>query len=163
MCGYFCIGLIDFMPAGKTLIDYTSLCLPYDFAKTNKIILMYFKISEVHTAHLNLTDQREYRLNEIEEIKNYFTTETQERELMSKKLTKYIATFDYFDQSLIILSALSEGMSIISFASIIGVPVGIVSASVSLIFSFNTGIIKKLLKTTKQKQIKRRNIIKLLC
>ena len=33
MCGYFCIGLIDFMLAGKSLIDFTSLFSPYDFRK----------------------------------------------------------------------------------------------------------------------------------
>ena len=36
MCGYFCIGFIDFMLAGKTLIDYTSLFYPYDFKKMKK-------------------------------------------------------------------------------------------------------------------------------
>ena len=43
MCGYFCIGLIDFLFANKTLIDFTSLFSPYDFKKNNKIILGYFK------------------------------------------------------------------------------------------------------------------------
>ena len=43
MCGYFCIGFIDFMLAGKTLIDYTSLFLPYDFEKKYKINLSYFE------------------------------------------------------------------------------------------------------------------------
>ena len=43
MCGYFCIGLIDFMLAGKTIIDYTSLFSPYDFEKDYDIILSYFK------------------------------------------------------------------------------------------------------------------------
>ena len=43
MCGYFCIGFIDFKLAGKTLIDYTSLFLPYDFEKNDSIILSYFK------------------------------------------------------------------------------------------------------------------------
>ena len=33
MCGYFCIGFIDFMFAGKTLVDFTSLFSPYDFEK----------------------------------------------------------------------------------------------------------------------------------
>ena len=33
MCGYFCTGLIDFMLAGKTLIDYSSLFLLYDLKK----------------------------------------------------------------------------------------------------------------------------------
>ena len=43
MCGYFCIGFIDFMFAGKTLIDYTNLFSPYDFNKNDSIILNYFK------------------------------------------------------------------------------------------------------------------------
>ena len=43
MCGYFCIGFIDFMFAGRSLIDYTSLFSPYDFKKNDKIILVYFK------------------------------------------------------------------------------------------------------------------------
>ena len=43
MCGYFCIGLIDFMFAGKSLIDFTTLFSPYDFKKNDKIILAYFK------------------------------------------------------------------------------------------------------------------------
>ena len=43
MCGYFCIGFIDFMLEGKTLIDYTNLFSPYDFDKNDQIILSYFK------------------------------------------------------------------------------------------------------------------------
>ena len=43
MCGYFCIGFIDFMLAGKTLTDYTNLFSPYDFNKSDQIILSYFK------------------------------------------------------------------------------------------------------------------------
>ena len=43
MCGYFCIGFIDFMLAGKTLTDYTALFSPYDFNKNDQIILCYFK------------------------------------------------------------------------------------------------------------------------
>ena len=43
MCGYFCIRFIDFMLAGKTLIDYTNLFSPYDFNKNDQIILSYFK------------------------------------------------------------------------------------------------------------------------
>ena len=42
MCGYFCIGFIDFMLAGKTLTDYTNLFSPYDFDKIDQIILSYF-------------------------------------------------------------------------------------------------------------------------
>ena len=43
MCGYFCIGFIDFMFAGKTLIDYKNLFSPHDFNKNDSIILSYFK------------------------------------------------------------------------------------------------------------------------
>ena len=43
MCGYFCIGFIDFMLTGKILTDYTALFSPYDFNKNDKIILSYFK------------------------------------------------------------------------------------------------------------------------
>ena len=43
MCGYFCIGFIDFMLAGKKLTDFTSMFSPYDFKKNDGIILSYFK------------------------------------------------------------------------------------------------------------------------
>ena len=43
MCGYFCIGFIDFMLAGKKLTDYTNLFSPHDFKKNDSIILSYFK------------------------------------------------------------------------------------------------------------------------
>ena len=43
MCGYFCIGLIDFMLAGKILADNTNLFPPHDFKKNDNVILSYFK------------------------------------------------------------------------------------------------------------------------
>ena len=43
MCRYVCIGFIDFIFAGKSLIDFTSLFSPYNFKKNDKIILAYFK------------------------------------------------------------------------------------------------------------------------
>ena len=43
MCGCFCIGFIDFMFSGKTLIDFAGLFSPYDFEKNGKLILQYFK------------------------------------------------------------------------------------------------------------------------
>ena len=43
MCGYFCIGFIDFMLANKKLTDFTNLFSPYDFNKNDQIILSYFK------------------------------------------------------------------------------------------------------------------------
>ena len=93
-------------------------------------------------------------INGINKTKDYFNWEIQERKTTSKKLSKYIATFDYFDKTLIVLSATSVGVSIISFASVIGVPVGIASASFTLVFSLTTGIIKKLLSITRNKKKK---------
>ena len=43
MCDHFCIGFIDFVFANKTLIDFTSLLPPYDFEKSDEIILSYFE------------------------------------------------------------------------------------------------------------------------
>ena len=73
---------------------------------------------------------------------------------MTKKLSKYIADFDYIDKALIVLFATSGGRSIISFRSIVEGHVGIASASFSLVFSLTTGIIKKLLKITRNKKKK---------
>ena len=70
---------------------------------------------------------------------------------MSKRLSKYIASFEYFDKSLIVLSVTTGSISIASFATVIGVPVGMMSASCSLAFWATTGILKKLLKTTRNK------------
>ena len=78
---------------------------------------------------------------------------------MSKRLSKYIAPFDYFDKSLIVLSVTTGSISIASFTTVIGVPVGMVSASFSLAFSISTGIIKKLLKTTRNKKKKHNKIV----
>ena len=42
MCGYICIGFIDFMLAGKTLTEYTNLFSPNNFKKNDSIILNCF-------------------------------------------------------------------------------------------------------------------------
>ena len=77
---------------------------------------------------------------------------------MSKRLNKYIASFDYFDKSLIFLSVITGGISIASFSTVTGAPVGIVNASFSLAFSLFTGTVKKLLKTTRNKKKKHNKI-----
>ena len=94
----------------------------------------------------NISNEQQFRLNKINEIKDYFVAEIKERELMSKRLSKYIASFDYFDKSLIVLSVTTGSISVASFATVIRAPVGIVSASYSIAFSIFTGIEKKLLK-----------------
>ena len=108
-----------------------------------------------------LSDQQQFRLNKINEIKDYFVAGIKERELMSKRLSKYIASFDYFDKPLIILSVTNGSISIASFATVIGAPGGIVNASFSLAFSISTGIVIQLLKTTKKKKKKHNKIVML--
>ena len=79
----------------------------------------------------NLCDETQFRLNKINEIKNYFIAKIRERETVSKRLSKYIAAFEYFDyyfdyfnyfcillQTLIVLSTTS-GVISISIISII--------------------------------------------
>ena len=96
--------------------------------------------------------QQQFRINNVNEIKDYFIAEIKERELMSKRLSNYLASLDCFDKSLIVLSATSGSISIASFAAVIGAPVGIASASFSLSFSLSTELAKKLLKTTRNKK-----------
>ena len=103
---------------------------------------------------INLSEQTKFRLDEISKIENYFIEEINQRKSYSQKLNKYITAFDYIDKILIVLSATSGGVSIISFASAIGASVGIVSASFTLIFSLATGIVKKLLNITRKKKEK---------
>ena len=109
----------------------------------------------------NLSEQTKFRLSEIIGIENYFHQEINQRKSCSKKLSKYVTAFDYIDKILIVLSATSSGVSIISFTSIIGAPVGIASASFTLIFSLTTGIIKKLLSITRNKKKKHDKILML--
>ena len=65
---------------------------------------------------------------------------------MSERVSKYIASFDYFNESLIVLSTTSGSISIVSFATVIVAPVGIASASFSIAFSMSTEIVKKTVK-----------------
>ena len=107
-----------------------------------------------------LTDQTKFRLNKISKIENYFNWEINQRKLCSKKLSQYVAAFNYTDKILIVLSATS-GVCIISSVSVVGAPVGIAGASFTLIFSLTTGIIKKLLSITRNKKKKHDKILML--
>ena len=100
----------------------------------------------------NLSVQKKFRLSEITGIENYSHQEINQRKTCSRKLSKYVTAFDYIDKILIVLSATTGGVSIISLTGIVGVPVGIASASFTLIFSLTTGIIKKLLSIARNKK-----------
>ena len=109
----------------------------------------------------NISNDQQFRLNKTNEIKDYFIAKIRERELMSKNLSKYIASFDYLDKSLIVLSVATGSISIASFATAIGAPVGIMSASCSLALSITTGFVKKYLKTKRNKKKKHNKIVML--
>ena len=64
-----------------------------------------------------LSEQAKFLLSEIIGIENYFQQEINQRKSCSKKLNKYVTAFDYIDKILIVLSATSSGVSIISFIS----------------------------------------------
>ena len=85
----------------------------------------------------NLTDQTKLRLNEISEIWNYFNQEIKQRKLTRKNFSKQVAAFDYIYNILVVLSATTGRVSIISFTNVIGAPVGIANLNFTLIFFFN--------------------------
>ena len=96
-----------------------------DFNKTPNI---YPNLSAIPS------NEQQFRLNKINEIKDYFLAEIRERELISKNISKYIASLDYFDKLLNVVSILSGSIPIASFASVIGAPTGIIGAIVVLHF-----------------------------
>ena len=98
----------------------------------------------------NPSNEQEFRLKKINEVKDCFIAEFKERELMSKRLSKYIASFDYFDKSLIVLSVATGSISILSFATVMGGPAVIMSESCSLAFSISTGFVKNIFKNNKK-------------
>ena len=116
---------------------------------------------KTHNIYSNLNDQQLFRLNKINEIKYCFVAEIKERELKSKKLSKYVASFEYLDKSLIVLFTTTGSISIALFATVIGAPVGIGSARFIGEFSIFTGIVKQLLKTTRNNKKKHDKIIML--
>ena len=109
----------------------------------------------------NLTDQTNFRLNKISKIENYFNSEINQRKSCSKKLSKYVAVFDYIDKVLIVLSAINGGDCIFSSVSVVGAPIGIAGAGFTLIVSILTGIIEKLLNITRNQKKKHDKILML--
>ena len=80
------------------------------------------------------TDQAIYKANDITKIENYFNSEINHRKSCIKKLGKYVGIFNYIGKVLIILSATSGEICIISSVNVAGAPVGLAVASFTLIF-----------------------------
>ena len=106
-----------------------------------------------------LKDLTKYRLDEINKIKKYFNAKIKERKDIAKKISKYIVAFDYADKLFITLSASFDTLSIASYATIVGIPVGIAGTSLTLIFTVTTGVVKTLLNITRKKKKKNNKII----
>ena len=106
----------------------------------------------------DISNEQQFWLDKIKEIKHYFLADIRERELISKNLSNYIPSLDYFDKSLNVLSILSGSISIASFETVIVVPAGITGASCSFTFSTTSEFVKMFLKTIRNKKK-----IKLLC
>ena len=73
-------------------------------------------MGEAPNMYPDINDQEQFRLNTINEIEDYFIAEIRQRELISKRLSKYIASFDYSNKSLIVLSATGGTISIFAFS-----------------------------------------------
>ena len=156
MCGYFCIGFINFMFNGTSLTDYTNLFSPNDFKKNDDIILKYFGLQDVKMSSSNLEvckaneiserkDLTKYRLDEINNIKEYFNAEIKERKDIVKKISKYIVAFDYADKVFITLFASFGTLSIASYATVVGIPAGIAGASLIALARSILNIIENLI------------------
>ena len=108
-----------------------------------------------------LKDLTKYRLDEINRIKDYFNAEIKERKDIVKKISKCIVAFDYADKVFITLSASFGTLSIASYATVVGIPAGIAGASLTLIFTVTTGVVKTSLNITRKKKKKHNKIIAL--
>ena len=113
------------------------------------------------TAELSAKHVTKYRLDEINNIKEYFNAEIKERKDIIKKISKYIVAFDYAEKVFITLSASFGTLSIASYATVVGIPAEIAGASLTLIFTITTGVVKTFLNITRKKKKKHNKIIAL--
>ena len=113
------------------------------------------------TEELSAKHVTKYRLDEINKIKDYLNSEIKERKYIIKKISKYIVAFDYADKVFITLSASFGTLSIASYPTIVGIPVGIAGASLTLICTVKTGVVKTFLNITRKKKKKHNKIIAL--
>ena len=70
----------------------------------NACSFIEYNSTEVTNTYSNLRNQTKFRLNEINTLKDYFNSQIQERNIMGKKLSKYIVVFNYFGKTWIVLS-----------------------------------------------------------
>ena len=103
--------------------------------------------------NLELADINKYGLNEINKIKD---------KNIIKKLNKYLVTLDYLDRIFITLSASFVTLSVTAHTTVLGIPLAITGASLTLLFTISTGINKSLLQLTKKRGKKHNKIMTLV-
>ena len=109
--------------------------------------------------NLELNEITKFRLGEINKIKDFFNNEINERKQQINKISKYVAAFNYADKVFIVLSASFGSLSLASHATVVGIPVGIAGASLTLVFTGCMGVVKRLLSATKKKKKKHNKIM----
>ena len=102
-------------------------------------------------SNLELNDLTKFRLDGINKIKDYLNAEIKERKDIVTKISKYIVAFDYADKFFITLSASFGALSIVSHATVVGIPVGIAGTSLTVIFTVTTGVVIKYRKKKEEK------------
>ena len=148
MCEFYCIAFIEYMLAGKKLLDYTNLFYPNDYKKNDKIIYQYFKDKYVSL---------EFRLKKIDETRNYLLEEINLYDLMREKYKKTCKYLNYVEDLLILALTITSCVSVSAFASLVCVPVDITSSAVGIkICAINAGIkkYKSIIKKKKKKHDK---------
>ena len=124
--------------------------------RTIKLLKEYLRMNNLELTYVN-----KYRLDKINEIRNYFNNEIKKRKDIIKELNKYLVSFDYLDNIFIALSTPFGTLSIASHATVIGIPVSIAGSSLTLIFTVSTAVNKSLLRVTKNRKKKHNKIIAL--
>ena len=102
---------------------------------------------------------QEFRLKEIDEVRNYLIEKTNQNELMSKKNKKFCGVLNYIDHPLIVISTIIWCVSISAFASLVGIPIGIASSTIGLKTCLTTAGIKMYKSIIKKKRKKHDKIV----
>ena len=123
MCGFYCNAFIEYMLAGKTLLDYTQLFSQNDYKKNDKIIHKYFK---------DKYGQSRIQTEKIDETRNYLLDEIKHDDLMREKHKKTRKNLSYAEHLLILASTVTGCVSVSTFASLFDLPVGITSSAVEI-------------------------------
>ena len=127
MCGLYCIAFVEYMPAGKTLLDYMNLFSSNDFKINDKIIYKCFKERCYKRGR-----KPSIYTKKIDETRNHILEEIKHNELVSKKHKKTCGNLNYVEHLLILALKVTGCVSISAFASLVGIPIGMASSAATI-------------------------------